>query len=186
MVTFLFTAVLWTSPPVIGAPFSPVVVALPPLTVVALPPLTVAVLPPLPVVALSPLTVVALPTLPMLSFILRSESIQPISLLLFVALFLDHDLLRFIPQFLPPMLIPQLSHRIGKVDFNAPFVDKDPIHFRIRQNALVFFFEFHERVLERVTGLPVSDDLAGLDFAKPGKYDLQVVLLCHRVQLTHK
>lgn len=46
--------------------------------------------------------------------------------------------------------------------------------------------KFNERVLERIAGLFVSDDLTAHDWAKTRENKLEIIISCYRVELAHK
>ena len=67
----------------------------------------------------------------------------------------------------------------GAPYLDAPVVDEAVVHLEVRLFAGLIRVETKEGIAQRVPRLPVLDDVAGRDVAKPGKDDLQVLQPCN-------
>ena len=80
------------------------------------------------------------------------------------------------------VLVPQFGDTVAEVNFYPALVHEDVVHPTVRHNALVFGLELHKRELQRISGLPVSDDLAGEHLAETRENNLEVFALSHWVE----
>ena len=73
------------------------------------------------------------------------------------------------------MLVPQLTDTIAEVNFNATLVNQDIIHALVSHDALILRLELNKCELQRVSSLPVTDDLARDNLAKARENYLKVL-----------
>lgn len=75
---------------------------------------------------------------------------------------------------------------LRKVDVDAPVVDEDVVHLEVRALGILAVPELDKRILQRVLGLLIPDDLATEDLSKPRKDQLEVLARRDGVQLAHE
>ena len=74
--------------------------------------------------------------------------------------------LGFLLKILAMVLIPQFTHTIAKVDLDAPLINQNIVHPRIGKDTLILCLKLYEGILKRITSFPVTNNLAGNNFAK--------------------
>lgn len=97
-----------------------------------------------------------------------------------------NDLLRSLFEGPPAVCVPKLGDGLREVTVNPPLIDQHIIHACVRLNARLLTLILNECILQRVTGFPVADDLAGGDGAEAREDEFEVMRLRHRVELAHE
>jgi len=100
-------------------------------------------------------------------------------------IFLNNDLSCLLKLF-PSECIPKFRNWLRKVNMDPAFIYKHPIHLIVGLLTGSLGLKLDEGILKWVACFPISDDLTALDGAEPGEYQLQIVLLGDRIQLTDK
>mmetsp|Transcript_76776 Transcript_76776/g.212121 ORF Transcript_76776/g.212121 Transcript_76776/m.212121 type:complete len:302 (+) Transcript_76776:210-1115(+) len=80
-------------------------------------------------------------------------------------------------------LVPQLGHRLREVHEDPPIINDAIVHLEVCLLAVLHVLKGDERILQRVSGLPVADNLAAFDWPETREDQLQVSVLGDRIQL---
>jgi len=78
------------------------------------------------------------------------------------------------------------SYRLREVDPYPPVVDQYVLHLEVSLLGVLTLVKLYERVLERITGLFVADDLATHDDSKPREDELEVFVCCDWVEFAYE
>jgi hypothetical protein len=67
-----------------------------------------------------------------------------------------------------------------------PIINESILHLEVCFFTACYIFILNECILERLPSLPIPHNITGLDGSELREYDLQVLLLRHRVEFAYE